>query len=138
MKSLVKAKEIIESSLDYWNGDRNDKAMKDALDNYECELDDAIDEISEYLYSSPLVDCWHYCDADGLPPCVNEFGGSGFSVNVLVTDKKTDWVDMVIFPHGLFGADTTPFFVEAKKKNREVVAWMYIPSLPRRVDNAEF
>lgn len=126
--SILNIKETIISLMNYWNGDCNEMAMKDALHHYENELDDVIDALDDIEFSNVLDNTWRYCDEYGLPECINEFGGSGFSAKVLVTDGKgNNWMDHVIYPHGLYGADRTPKF--CGKKSDEIIAWMYIPRL---------
>lgn len=129
MNKLQNLKSDIESILDYWNGDCNEKAMKDALDHYQDEFDRIVDEIDDIDQSSLLDSSWRYCDEYGLPERVGEFGGSGFSENVFVTDGKRYWVDCVMYPHGIYGADTTPKFC---KDHDKVIAWMRIPLLQNR------
>lgn len=126
--SILNIKETILSLMNYWNGDCNEMAMKDALHHYENELDDVIDALDDIEFSNVLDNAWRYCDEYGLPECINEFGGSGFSAKVLVTDGKgNNWMDHVIYPHGLYGADRTPRF--CSKNANDIVAWMYIPRL---------
>jgi len=129
MNKLQKIKQRIETILDYWNGDRNEMAMHDALCHYADAFDEVMDDIEDLDQSNILDYTWRYCDEYGLPERVGEFGGSGFSDNVLVTNGKRCWVDSVIYPHGIYGADTTPKFC---KNHDSVIAWMRIPLLQKR------
>ena len=129
MNKLQRIKDKIESILDYWNGDCNEDAMKNALYHYSDAFDDVMDELDDIDQSNILDETWRYCEEYGLPQCVGEFGGSGFSDNVFVTDGKRYWVDCVMYPHGVYGADTTPKFC---KNHDSVIAWMRIPLLQKR------
>lgn len=124
-------KDKVTSIADYWNGDRNDVAMYDALLHTVDALDNIVDDIDELSVHNVLDDSWRYCDTYGLPECIGEFGGSGFSNNVIVTDGKNFWVDSVIYPHGIYGGDTTPRFCSTSHPVKEVIAWMHIPSLQK-------
>ena len=132
MSLLSKIKDEIESMCDYWNGDRNDAAMYDALLHIESRLDEVVELVEDAMEYSVLDNCWNYCDEVGLPHYVGEFGGSGFSSDVYVTDGKHHWVDRVIFPHGLHGGDTEPKFCQVGTEQRKIIAWMHIPQLQKR------
>ena len=129
MNKLQRIKDEIDIVLDYWNCDCNELAMKDALYHYSDAFDDVKDSIDDLDQSNILDETWRYCDEYGLPECVGEFGGSGFSDDVLVTDGKRYWVDSVMYPHGLYGADRTPKFC---KDHDKVLAWMRIPRLQKK------
>jgi hypothetical protein len=129
MNKLQRIKDKIESILDYWNGDYNELAMRDALCHYSDSFDEVMEDIDDIDQSNILDETWRYCEEYGLPECIGEFGGSGFSEDVLVTDGKRKWVDSVMYPHGVYGGDTTPRFC---KNHDSVIAWMRIPALQNR------
>ena len=60
MKLIVQIKDIAESISDYWNGDRNDAAMYDALLHMKDRLDEIIDLSEEIQVSNVLDYAWKY------------------------------------------------------------------------------
>ena len=64
---------------------------------------------------------WTKC-SDGLPKASREFGCTEFSDYVLVDNGLCFSVDCVMYPHGLYGHDTTPQFVDSKA-NEPVIRW---------------
>ena len=60
---------------------------------------------------------------DELPKATINFGGTEFSEDVLVSDGEDFAISYCIYPHGLYGADTTPVFQEVKRLDGEITHW---------------